>query len=99
VLIGIKGRPTKREAIAEEAQRMIYFNQIALPRPGNPRSLFERLVMLALDEDRTGFTVATEHLLYLASQVLDQPDSLRAQAILANPGRNGSSSEAQTKSW
>ena len=59
---------------------MNYFNQIAMltPPQGNPLSLSERLIILALDADRAGFCVVTEHLLYLASQVLDHPDSLRA---------------------
>jgi len=59
---------------------MNYFNRIAVPTPpeGNPLSLSERLVSLALDADRAGFCVATEHLLHLATQVLDEPESLRA---------------------
>ena len=59
---------------------MNYFNRLAVPTPpqGSPLSLSERLIILALDADRAGFCVATEHLLYLASQLLDRPDSLRA---------------------
>jgi hypothetical protein len=58
---------------------MTSFNQIKVPTPpdGNARSLSERLVVLALDTDRAGFSVATEHLLYLASQILNHPDNLR----------------------
>jgi hypothetical protein len=44
-------------------------------------SLSERLATLALDADHAGLRVVSEHLLHLASQVLDQPDSLRAYAI------------------
>lgn len=59
---------------------MNYFNRIKVPTPseGHPVSLSERLVALALDADRAGYCVATEHLLHLASQLLDEPESLRA---------------------
>ena len=59
---------------------MNYFNRIAVPTTsqGNPLSLSERLVVLALDADRAGFCVATEPLLHLASQLFDEPESLRA---------------------
>jgi hypothetical protein len=59
---------------------MNYVNRIAVPTPpgGNPPSLSERLIILALDADRAGFCIATEHLLHLASQLLDEPESLRA---------------------
>jgi hypothetical protein len=59
---------------------MNYFNKIAIPPPpqDDPLSLSERLIILALDADRAGFCVVTEHLLHLAAQVLDRPDNLRA---------------------
>ena len=59
---------------------MNYFSRLTVPTPpqGNPGSLSERLIVLALDADRDGFCVATEHLLHLASQLLDEPESLRA---------------------
>ena len=44
----------------------------------NLLSLSERLRTLAHDTDRAGLGVASEHLLHLASQVLEQPDNLRA---------------------
>jgi hypothetical protein len=58
-------------------------NGVEVPSPSeaNLLSLSERLTTLALDADRAGLGVASEHLLHLASQVLDQPDSLRASAI------------------
>jgi hypothetical protein len=70
----------REELTSTGTAAMNYFNQIAMPTPpqGNPLSLSERLIILALDADRAGFCVATEHLLYLASQLLDRPDSLRA---------------------
>jgi hypothetical protein len=46
------------------------------PHAGLP-SLSERLIVLALDADRAGLSVASEHLLHLASEVLDHPDHLR----------------------
>ncbi len=59
---------------------MNYFDRIKVPMSSevNPVSLPERLIALALDAERAGFCVATEHLLYLASQHLDEPESLRA---------------------
>ena len=58
---------------------MNYINRIAVPLPSqaNLISISERLTILALDADRAGFGVASEHLLHLASQFLDQPESLR----------------------
>ena len=55
-------------------------NGIAAPLPSqaNLLSLSERLTTLALDADRAGLGVASEHLLHLASQVLEEPDNLRA---------------------
>ncbi len=43
----------------------------------NLLTLSERLRTLAHDTDRAGLGVASEHLLHLASQVLEQPDNLR----------------------
>jgi hypothetical protein len=40
-------------------------------------SLSERLIILALEADRAGLGVASEHLLHLASEILDHPDHLR----------------------
>jgi len=59
---------------------MDHINRVAVPSPSqaNLVSLSERLTTLALDADRAGFGVASEHLLHLASQVLEQPDNLRA---------------------
>ena len=37
----------------------------------SPLLLSDRLLTLAQDADRAGFRVAAEHLLYLASEVLD----------------------------
>lgn len=39
----------------------------------SPLMLSDRLLRLAEDADHAGFPVAAEHLLYLASEVLDQP--------------------------
>jgi hypothetical protein len=50
---------------------------VPLPSEANLLSLSERLTTLALDADRAGLGVASEHLLHLASQVLEQPDNLR----------------------
>jgi hypothetical protein len=59
--------------------RINYIRRVLVPEPSqaNLLSLSERLTILALDTDRAGFGVASEHLLHLASQFLDQPDSLR----------------------
>lgn len=46
----------------------------------SPLVLCDRLISLAQDADRSGFLVAAEHLLYLASEVLDKPQHLRASA-------------------
>ena len=43
----------------------------------SPLLLSDRLLTLAEDADRAGYRIAAEHLLFLASEVLDQPDSLR----------------------
>jgi hypothetical protein len=68
---------------------MTYFDRITVPTPSenNPLSLSERLITLALDADRAGFCIATEHLLYLASQLLDEPGSLRAALSDFEPAR------------
>jgi hypothetical protein len=59
---------------------MNHNNRVVVPLPSqaNLLSLSERLLTLALDANRSGFGVASEHLLHLASQVLEQPDDLRA---------------------
>jgi hypothetical protein len=59
---------------------MNHNNRVVVPLPSqaNLLSLSERLLTLALDADRAGFGAASEHLLYLGSQVLEQPDDLRA---------------------
>ncbi|HUB12063.1 MAG TPA: hypothetical protein VMB34_08905 [Acetobacteraceae bacterium] len=43
----------------------------------SPLLLSDRLLTLAEDADRAGYRIAAEHLLYLASEVLDEPDNLR----------------------
>jgi hypothetical protein len=59
---------------------MDHINRVAVPSPSqaNLLSFSERLTTLALDADRAGFGAVSEHLLHLAAQFLDQPDSLRA---------------------
>lgn len=58
---------------------MRYFDRLAVPRlpPMGLLSLSERLIVLALDADRAGLGVASEHLLHLAAEMLDHPDHLR----------------------
>jgi hypothetical protein len=51
---------------------------VLAPSQANLLTLSERLRTLAHDTDRAGLGVASEHLLHLASQVLEQPDNLRA---------------------
>ena len=43
----------------------------------SPLLLSDRLLTLAEDADRAGYRIAAEHLLYLASEVLDEPDNIR----------------------
>jgi len=43
----------------------------------SPLLLSDRLLTLAEDADKAGFRIAAEHLLYLASEVLDEPENLR----------------------
>lgn len=50
---------------------------VAAPPQVGLLSLSERLLVLALDADRAGLGVVSEHLLHLASEVLDHPDHLR----------------------
>jgi hypothetical protein len=59
---------------------MNYINEIPVlaSSQANLLTLSEHLRTLALDADRAGLGVASEHLLHLASQVLEQPDNLRA---------------------
>ena len=58
---------------------MNHVNRVVVPLPSQTKllSISERLTILAFDADRAGFAVASEHLLHLASQFLDQPDNLR----------------------
>ena len=44
--------------------------------PPCPLTLAERLISLAADARSAGFTVAAEHLIHLADQVLDRPTEL-----------------------
>ena len=44
----------------------------------SPLTLCDRLISLAQDAERAGYVVAAEHLLYLASSVLDAPGELCA---------------------
>jgi len=41
--------------------------------PVSPLMLSDRLLRLAEDADSAGFRITAEHLLYMASQVLDVP--------------------------
>ncbi len=43
----------------------------------SPLLLSDRLLTLAEDADKAGYRITAEHLLSLASEVLDQPDSVR----------------------
>ena len=43
----------------------------------SPLLLSDRLLTLAEDADRAGYRLAAEHLLSLASEVLDAPDCVR----------------------
>ena len=52
--------------------------RVPMPPQATLHSLSEQLVILAFDAERAGLYVASEHLLYLASQVRYQPDRLRA---------------------
>lgn len=57
---------------------MNYFNRITAltPSEGDPLSLSERLIILALDADRAGFSVATEHLLQYLLLFADYFDTM-----------------------
>ena len=50
-----------------------------LRSPPCPFTLAERLISLAADASSAGFTVAAEHLIHLADQVLDRPAELRSE--------------------
>lgn len=54
---------------------MSHFSRIAPSDPpaASPLLLSDRLLTLAQDADRAGYRVVAEHLLYLASDVLDPP--------------------------
>jgi hypothetical protein len=43
----------------------------------SPLLLSDRLLTLAEDADKAGYRITAEHLLSLASEVLDQPDNVR----------------------
>lgn len=43
----------------------------------SPLLLSDRLLTLAENADKAGFRIAAEHLLSLASEVLDEPEKLR----------------------
>lgn len=57
---------------------MTYVGHIVSTRRADtsPLVLCDRLLRLAEDADHGGFRVAAEHLIYLADQVLDNPESL-----------------------
>lgn len=48
-----------------------------LPRKLDGLVLCDRLLTLAEDAERAGFSVAANHLLYLALQIIDDPVSLK----------------------
>jgi len=58
---------------------MTYMPRISLDtKPAfSPLLLSDRLLTLAEDADKAGYRIAAEHLLSLASDVLDEPDVLR----------------------
>jgi hypothetical protein len=57
---------------------MAYLNRIVpFDSPAfSPLLLSDRLLTLAQDADRAGYRIAAEHLLYLATEVLDSPQHL-----------------------
>lgn len=57
---------------------MTYMPRIPSPQEPtfSPLLLSDRLLTLAEDADRAGYRIAAEHLLYLASEVLDNPVEL-----------------------
>ena len=59
---------------------MTYLSRITPSEPPafSPLVLSDRLLTLAEDADRAGYRIAAEHLLFLAEDVLDQPQSLHA---------------------
>lgn len=59
---------------------MAYLSRIvpAEPPPFSPLMLSDRLLTLAQDADRAGYRVAAEHLLFLAEEVLEEPQKLNA---------------------
>lgn len=58
---------------------MTHINRLIVPTPPGVSllSLSERLIVLALDADRADLGVMSEHLLYLAAEVLDNTDHLQ----------------------
>lgn len=60
---------------------MAYISQIvpaARPTAFSPLMLSDRLLTLAQDADRAGYRLAAENLLFLAEEVLEQPQHLQA---------------------
>jgi len=59
---------------------MAYLARITPSEPPafSPLVLSDALLTLAEDADRAGYRVAAEHLLFLAEDVLDQPQRLPA---------------------
>lgn len=60
---------------------MAYISQIApaaRPIAFSPLMLSDRLLTLAQDADRAGYRLAAENLLFLAEEVLEQPQRLQA---------------------
>ncbi|HBK08689.1 MAG TPA: hypothetical protein DDZ81_23020 [Acetobacteraceae bacterium] len=58
---------------------MAFINRIdaALPTKLTPMLLCDRLLALADETDRAGFQVVTEHLMYLAFQMVDDQAGLK----------------------
>ena len=58
---------------------MTYMTRIASEtKPAfSPLLLSDRLLTLAEDADKAGYRITAEHLLSLASEVLDQPETVR----------------------
>ena len=60
---------------------MTYMSRITTPQhePAfSPLMLSDRLLTLAEDADRAGYRIAAEHLLFLASEVLEEPVDWRS---------------------
>jgi len=61
---------------------MTYIHRLIVPSPSSLLSLSSHLMTVALEADRAGLGVASEHLLHLASQVLDHPETLGASGSI-----------------